>query len=99
MTQDRLFPDSAMPDSDWWHTLGPNPDRVVRALRIGQRMTVADIGCGDGYFTAAIARQVGEGRVIGSDLDPVMLEQAQAACEGMSNCSCVPTTMMQFSFV
>lgn len=87
MTQDRLFPASAMPDRDWWHTLWPNPDRVVRALCIGQGMTVVDLGCGDGYFTAAIARQVGEGRVIGFDIDPVMLEQAQAACEGMSNCS------------
>lgn len=87
MMQDRLFPASAMPDSDWWHTLWPNPDRVVRALRVGQGMTVVDLGCGDGYFTSAIARQAGEGRVIGFDIDPVMLEQAQAACEGMSNCS------------
>ncbi|MDZ7854086.1 MAG: class I SAM-dependent methyltransferase [Halomonas sp.] len=59
----------------------------IKALRIEQGMKVVDLGCGDGYFTAAIARQVGAGRVIGLDLDPVMLEQAQAACEGMSNCS------------
>jgi SAM-dependent methyltransferase len=88
MTQERLFPASAMPDRDWWNTLWPDLDSVVRALRIEQGMTVVDLGCGDGYFTAAIARQVGGGgRVIGLDLDPVMLEKAQAACEGMSNCS------------
>ncbi|CAM3456237.1 class I SAM-dependent methyltransferase [Halomonas lysinitropha] len=87
MTQDRLFPASAMPDSDWWHTLWPDPDRVVRALCIEPGMKVVDLGCGDGYFTAAIARQVGKGHVVGFDIDPVMLEQAQAACEGMSNCS------------
>jgi ubiquinone/menaquinone biosynthesis C-methylase UbiE len=38
-----------MPDKDWWHTLWPDPDGVVRALRIGQGMTVVDLGCGDGY--------------------------------------------------
>lgn len=87
MTQDRLFPASAMPDRDWWHALWPDPDSVVRALRIESGMTVVDLGCGDGYFTAAIARQVGAGRVIGFDIDPVMLKQAQAACEEMLNCS------------
>ncbi|MCL7942258.1 methyltransferase domain-containing protein [Halomonas sp. ATCH28] len=85
--QDCIFPATAMPDRDWWHALWPDPDRVIKALRIRQGMKVVDLGCGDGYFTAAIAHQVGAGRVIGFDLDPVMLEQAQAACEGMSNCS------------
>ncbi|HEY9817622.1 MAG TPA: methyltransferase domain-containing protein [Candidatus Obscuribacterales bacterium] len=85
--QDSMFPATAMPDKDWWHSLWPDPDRVIKALRIEPGMKVVDLGCGDGYFTAAIARQVGAGRVIGLDLDPVMLEQAQAACEGMLNCS------------
>ncbi|MDW7748711.1 class I SAM-dependent methyltransferase [Halomonas sp.] len=85
--QDSMFPATAMPDKDWWHSLWPDPDRVIKALRIEPGMKVVDLGCGDGYFTAAIARQVGAGRVIGLGLDPVMLEQAQAACEGMSNCS------------
>ncbi|MDY7115338.1 class I SAM-dependent methyltransferase [Halomonas sp. SSL-5] len=83
--QDRFFPATAMPNQDWWHALWPDPDGVVRALRIGQGMTVVDLGCGDGYFTAAIARQLVSGRVIGVDLDPDMLEQAQAACAGMPN--------------
>jgi ubiquinone/menaquinone biosynthesis C-methylase UbiE len=82
-----MFPATAMPDRDWWHALWPDPDRVIKALRIEPGMKVLDLGCGDGYFTAAIARQVGAGRVIGLDLDPVMLEQAQAACKGMTNCS------------
>ena len=95
--QDRLFPATGMPDSDWWHALWPDPDGVVRALRIGQGMTVVDLGCGDGYFTAAIARKVGSGRVIGFDLDPVMLEQAQAACEGMANCDWLQGDAMALS--
>lgn len=84
--QDRLFPATVMPDKNWWHALWPDPDGFARALRIERGMTVVDLGCGDGYFTTAIALQVGPGRVIGFDLDPAMLEQAQAACAGMANC-------------
>ncbi len=86
MSQDRLFPATIMPDQNWWHVLWPDPDGVVRALRIEPGMTVVDVGCGDGYFTAAIARQIGMGHIIGFDLDPVMLKQAKATCEGMKNC-------------
>ena len=86
MIQERLFPATGMPDRNWWHALWPDPDGAVRALRVERGMTVVDLGCGYGYFTAAIARQVGLGRVVGFDLDPEMLEQAQAACEGLANC-------------
>lgn len=85
MNQQRLFPATVMPDQDWWHALWPDPDHVIAALHIKSGMTVVDLGCGDGYFTAAIARQTGPGRVIGFDLDPAMLVQAQAACAGMTN--------------
>ncbi|HBB6728413.1 TPA: methyltransferase domain-containing protein [Citrobacter freundii] len=87
MLQDRLFPATVMPDQDWWQALWPDPDGVIRALRIQAGMAVVDLGCGPGYFTAAIARQAAPGRVIGLDLDPAMLEQAKAACEAMSNCA------------
>ncbi|MCK7495778.1 MAG: class I SAM-dependent methyltransferase [Comamonadaceae bacterium] len=43
-------------------------------------MRVIDLCCGDGYFTAAIARRIAPGQVVGVDLDPDMLAQAQAAC-------------------
>ncbi len=83
-----LFPATVMPDQDWWRVLWPDPDGVVSALHIEPGMMVIDIGCGDGYFTAAIARRVGRrGHVTGLDLDPAMLQQAQAACEGLANCS------------
>jgi SAM-dependent methyltransferase len=84
--QGRIFPATAMPDHDWWQALWPDPDGVVSALRIEPGTTVVDLGCGDGYFTAAIARQVRSGQTIGFDLDPAMLEKAKAACKGMSNC-------------
>jgi ubiquinone/menaquinone biosynthesis C-methylase UbiE len=86
-----------MPDRDWWQALWPDPDGVIRALRIEPGMTVVDLGCGDGYFTATMARQVGSGRVVGFDLDPSMLEQAQAACEEMANCDWLLGDAMELS--
>lgn len=74
-----------------------DPDGVVRALRIEPGMTVVDLGCGYGYFTAAIARQVGPGRVVGFDLDSEMLEQAQVACEGLANCEWLLGDAMELS--
>ena len=97
MIQDRLFPATGMPDRNWWHALWPDPDGVVRALRIEPGMTVVDLGCGYGYFTAAIGRRVGPGRVIGFDLDSEMLEQAQAACEGVANCDWLLGDAMELS--
>ena len=52
---ERLFPATAMPDRDWWRSLWPDPARVVAALGIESGMSVIDLGCGDGYLTAAIA--------------------------------------------
>ncbi|MDA8328672.1 MAG: methyltransferase domain-containing protein [Betaproteobacteria bacterium] len=83
---DRLFPATAMPDQDWWHALWPDSDHVVKSLLIEPDMRVVDLGCGDGYFTAAIARRLRSSHVIGFDLDPAMLEQAKKACHGMTNC-------------
>lgn len=86
-TQEKLFPATLMPDRDWWQTLWPDPGATVLALGIGAGMTAVDLCCGDGYFTAAIARQIGAGRVVGFDLDPDMLEQAKAACGQAVNCT------------
>lgn len=97
MIQERLFPATSMPDQDWWQALWPDPDSVVRALHIEPGMTVVDLGCGDGYFTAAIARQVGSGRTIGFDLDAAMLEQAKACCNGLNNCDWMLGDAMELS--
>lgn len=95
--QERLFPATSMPNQNWWQALWPDPDGIVRALCIEPGMTVVDLGCGDGYFTAAIARQIGSGRTIGFDLDPAMLEQAKAACNGMNNCDWLLGDAMELS--
>jgi SAM-dependent methyltransferase len=92
---DRLFPATAMPDKTWWHALWPDPDGVARALHIEPGMTVVDLGCGDGYFTAAIARQTSPVHVIGVDLDPAMLAQAKAACEEARHCDWMSADAME----
>ncbi|MHB1657121.1 MAG: class I SAM-dependent methyltransferase [Burkholderiales bacterium] len=86
-----------MPDQDWWHALWPNPEGVVKDLRIAFGMNVVDLGCGDGYFTVAIAQQIKSGRVVGFDLDPVMLDQAKTACAGMTNCDWLLGDAMELS--
>jgi SAM-dependent methyltransferase len=88
---EKLFPATLMPDRDWWQALWPDPDATIAALGIDAGMTVADLCCGDGYFTAAIARRVAgdfaAGSVIGVDLDTDLLQQAMAACAGAGNCT------------
>jgi ubiquinone/menaquinone biosynthesis C-methylase UbiE len=51
-----------------------DPDRILSGL-VGEGMTVADIGCGMGYFSVAMARMVGDtGRVLAVDLQQMMLD-------------------------
>ncbi|OQM75689.1 class I SAM-dependent methyltransferase [Manganibacter manganicus] len=71
-----LFPATSMPDRDWWSALWPDPEGTLRQLGIAPDMSVLDLCCGDGYFTAALARLVG-GQVYALDLDPVMIERAK----------------------
>lgn len=66
-----------MPDRDWWEALWPDPTAVLRQLGVRPGMTVLDLCCGDGYFTAPLAALV-QGRVQALDLDPAMLALAQA---------------------
>jgi SAM-dependent methyltransferase len=81
-----FFPATGMPDKDWWQTLWPEPGDVLQQIGISAGMTVVDLCCGDGHFTAPLARLVSPGKVIAVDLDATMLEQARNACAGLSNC-------------
>jgi len=77
MDTDKFYAATAMPDRDWWQALWPDPKGMLRALGIKPEMTVLDLCCGDGYFTAPLAALV-EGKVVGLDIDPDMLDQARA---------------------
>ena len=71
-----FFPATAMPDRDWWVALWPNPEGTMRDLGVRPGMVVLDLCCGDGYFTAALARIV-QGQVYGVDIDPNMLNHTR----------------------
>ncbi len=71
------FPATSMPDRGWWAALWPDPEDMLRQIGVEPDMTVLDLCCGDGYFTAPLARLV-SGRVYALDLDPLMIERAKA---------------------
>lgn len=71
-----LFPATSMPDRDWWTVLWPDPEAVLRQLGVQPDMTVLDLCCGDGYFTAPLAKLV-SGRLYALDLDPAMIDRAK----------------------
>jgi ubiquinone/menaquinone biosynthesis C-methylase UbiE len=51
------------------------PEHVLDVLAVHEGQTVADIGCGSGYFTVHLARRVGpKGRVFATDLQQEMLD-------------------------
>ena len=77
MEREAVFPATGMPDRDWWAALWPDPEGTLRALGITPDMTVLDLCCGDGWFTAPLATLTG-GRCYGLDLDPDMLARASA---------------------
>ncbi|MEO5364314.1 MAG: extracellular solute-binding protein [Magnetococcus sp. DMHC-8] len=81
-----LFPATAMPGSEWWQVLWPDPAGVLEGLGLRAGMTVVDLCCGDGHFTLPLARLVHPGRVIAVDLEPEVLALARAACQGQDNC-------------
>lgn len=47
--------------------------------------TFLDIGCGIGYFTIPAAKILSNGRAIGIDILPEMLEHAKERAEGLNN--------------
>lgn len=65
-----------MPDRDWWALLWPDPKGVLQQLGIQPDMTVLDLWCSDGYFTAPLAKLV-DGKVYALDLDLEMIGQAK----------------------
>lgn len=82
-----LFPATAMPDRDWWQALWPDPEGTLRSIGATSGMRAVDLCCGDGYFTAPLARIVSPGAVFAVDLAEEMLQQARAevAAQGVQN--------------
>jgi ubiquinone/menaquinone biosynthesis C-methylase UbiE len=71
------------------------PEELLRDLGLGAGQTVADIGCGPGFFTLPAARIVGEqGHVFAADVQGEMLTavRARAAEAGLANIRVVKTS-------
>lgn len=82
-----FFQSVAMPDRNWWQALWPEPAKIVRQLGISPGIEAIDLCCGDGYFTAELARLVFPASVTAVDLDAQMLAAARAECSDMNNCN------------
>lgn len=51
-----------------------HPETVIRALELRPEDVVADIGCGSGFYVRRIAPLVPNGKVLGVDIQPGMIE-------------------------
>lgn len=59
---------------DYWQ----KPDRVLDALGDLDGLTVADVGCGEGYFTLRLLERVGPaGKVLATDIQDNLLRQLE----------------------
>jgi predicted methyltransferase len=95
MTDDRLFPATMMPDSDWWHELWPDPGEVLRRVGIKPEMHVVDLCCGDGYFTKPLCQLVHPGTTWAVDLDEGLLGQAEVSCQDFPNFHAILSDAME----
>jgi SAM-dependent methyltransferase len=84
-----FFPATAMPDADWWEALWPQPAKVLADLGIEPSMDVIDLCCGDGLFTAPLARMARH--VVAIDIDADMLDAARkkVAAANALNCDLI----------
>ncbi len=63
----------------WWleradREATQQPEHVLDVIGVKEGMTVADVGCGSGYFSVRISKRVGYGgHVLATDLQPEML--------------------------
>lgn len=94
-----FFPATTMPDADWWQALWPDPAKVLAKMGVQPGMIVIDLCCGDGLFTAPLARIADH--IYAIDIDPAMLDQARArvAAAGMTNCEFVVADAMLLNAV
>lgn len=51
-----------------------DPDRILPLLPLKPDQTVADIGCGTGFFSLPLAQRLPRGKVYAVDVSPEMLE-------------------------
>ncbi|POG54823.1 class I SAM-dependent methyltransferase [Haloferax marisrubri] len=71
------FQNTSLPDWDWWGKLWPTPGETLRELGLSSGDTVAEIGCGNGYFALPAARIVAPAPVYAVDLDDGLVAELE----------------------
>lgn len=73
-----------------------DPDIIVTGFGIEKGMTVADFGCGAGYFTISLANETGpDGKVYALDIQESALDSVRnkARVEGITNIETIRTNL------
>lgn len=65
------WPRTRQPDRRWWRELWLDPDGVLRRLGLVANTSLADVGCGSGYFTLTAAEIVAPAPVYAVDSLPI----------------------------
>jgi ubiquinone/menaquinone biosynthesis C-methylase UbiE len=61
------------------------PEETLEKFKIGDSGTFLDVGCGLGYFTIPAAKILKNGKAVGIDIMPEILEVARERAEGINN--------------
>ncbi|SNZ17907.1 Methyltransferase domain-containing protein [Natronoarchaeum philippinense] len=75
------FQNTGQPDWDWWGKLWPTPGATLRRLGVEPDRSVAEVGCGSGYFALPAARIVDPEPVYAIDLDEHLLDDLDHVAE------------------
>ncbi|WP_226004434.1 class I SAM-dependent methyltransferase [Natrinema salinisoli] len=75
------FQNTGQPDWDWWGRLWPTPGATLRRLGVASGDTVAEIACGNGYFSLPAARITEPNSVYALDIDESLLDELTALAE------------------
>jgi ubiquinone/menaquinone biosynthesis C-methylase UbiE len=85
------FRNTGQPDWDWWSKLWPTPGATLRRLGLESGESVAEVGCGSGYFALPAARIVEPGTVYALDLDEELLAELDRLADQQDIENVVPT--------
>jgi SAM-dependent methyltransferase len=85
------FQNTRQPDWDWWGRLWPTPGETLRRLGVAPGDSLAEVGCGNGYFALPAARIAAPAPVYAVDLDEALLDELDCLAErqGIENVTTV----------